>query len=247
LQRYKSNSQIARVLTEHWVKENSYCPCCGNLPLYEYENNRPVADFYCKYCTEEFELKSKNGKLSNTINDGAYSTMIERINSNKNPNFFFLTYSKNWTVENFLIIPKQFFTTSIIIKRKELSVNAKRAGWIGCNIDISSVVEAGKVFLVKNAKTIDPKIVEQSFNHTLFLRAKSNDAKGWILDVMRCIDVIKKEDFTLDEIYNFEKNLKIKYPNNNFIKDKIRQQLQFLRDKGFIEFKGKGKYKKITT
>jgi type II restriction enzyme len=99
--RYKSNSQIARVLTEHWVKENAYCPCCGNLPLFEYENNRPVADFYCKYCTEEFELKSKNGKLSNTINDGAYSTMIERINSNKNPNFFFLTYSKNWSVENF--------------------------------------------------------------------------------------------------------------------------------------------------
>ena len=173
--------------------------------------------------------------------------MIERINSNKNPNFFFLTYSKNWSVENFLIIPKQFFTASIIIKRKELSVNTKRAGWIGCNIDISSVVEAGKVFLVKNAKTIDPKIVEQSFNQTLFLRAKSNDSKGWILDVMRCIDVIKKEDFTLDEIYTFEKNLKIKYPNNNFIKDKIRQQLQFLRDKGFIEFKGKGKYKKITT
>ena len=113
---YKSNSQIARVLTEHWVKENAYCPCCGNLPLYEYENNRPVADFYCKNCIEEFELKSKNGKLSNTINDGAYSTMIERINSNKNPNFFFLTYSKNWSVENFLIIPKQFFTTSIIIK-----------------------------------------------------------------------------------------------------------------------------------
>ena len=44
-QGYKNNSQIARVLTEHWVKENSYCPCCGNLPLYEYENNRPVADF----------------------------------------------------------------------------------------------------------------------------------------------------------------------------------------------------------
>ena len=26
---YKSNSQIARVLTENWVKENSYCPNCG--------------------------------------------------------------------------------------------------------------------------------------------------------------------------------------------------------------------------
>lgn len=91
---YQSNSQIARVLTENWVLDNSYCPSCGDLPLNEFENNRPVADFYCKKCSEEFELKSKGGKLTNTITDGAYSTMIERISSENNPNFFFLTYSK---------------------------------------------------------------------------------------------------------------------------------------------------------
>jgi len=39
--------------------------------------------------------------------------------------------------------------------------------------------------------------------------------------------------------------VKDKYPNNNHIPDKIRQQLQFLRDKGFIVFKGHGVYKKI--
>ncbi|MFM9944124.1 MAG: DpnI domain-containing protein, partial [Bacteroidia bacterium] len=86
---YSSNSQIARVLTEAWVKENSYCPSCGNLPLNEFENNRPVADFYCVSCSEEFELKSKSGLMSKTITDGAYASMIQRINSNKNPNFFF--------------------------------------------------------------------------------------------------------------------------------------------------------------
>ena len=32
--------------------------------------------------------------------------------------------------------------------------------------------------------------------------------------------------------------------NNNFIKDKIRQQLQVLRDKGMIDFMSRGKYKK---
>jgi type II restriction enzyme len=50
---------------------------------------------------------------------------------------------------NFLIIPKQFFTEEIIIKRKPLSTTARRAGWIGCNIDISKVADSGKVFLVK--------------------------------------------------------------------------------------------------
>ena len=242
---YSSNSQIARILTENWVKENSYCPCCGETPLNEFENNRPVADFYCKKCSEEFELKSKNGNLTNTIADGAYSTMIQRINSNQNPNFFFLTYSKNWSVDNFLIIPKQFFTTEIIIKRKPLTVTARRAGWVGCNIDISNIAEAGKVFLVKNAKQIDRDVVESSFKKTLFLREKSNESKGWILDLMNCVDMIKKESFSLEDIYKYEEKLKLKYPKNNFIKDKIRQQLQILRDKGIIEFTTRGNYKKI--
>ena len=241
---YSSNSQIARVLTENWVKENSYCPCCGNLPLNEFENNRPVADFYCHNCKEEFELKSKNGKLSKTIPDGAYSTMIERINSLQNPNFFFLTYSKNWSVNNFIIIPKQFFTSEIIVKRKPLGENARRKGWVGCNIDISNIAEAGKVFLVKDSQIINRNIVETSFKKTLFLRDKNTDSRGWILDLMSCIDMIKKESFALEDVYKFEEKLKQKYPNNNFIKDKIRQQLQILRDKGMIEFVGRGIYKK---
>lgn len=241
---YKSKSQIARRLTEDWVLNNSYCPSCGNVPLNEFENNRPVADFFCNNCKEEFELKSKKGDFSNTITDGAYATMIERINSKNNPNFFFLTYSKEWTVNNFLIIPKQFFTEDIIIKRPPLALTARRAGWVGCNIDISKVSEVGKVFLVKNAKVVDREKVKQSFSKTLFIRDKSISAKGWILDVLNCVDKIPKTDFTLNEMYSFEADLKIKYPDNNFIKDKIRQQLQLLRDKGFIEFIGRGKYKK---
>jgi type II restriction enzyme len=171
--------------------------------------------------------------------------MIERINSNQNPNFFFLTYSKNWTVDNFLIIPKQFFTTEIIVKRKPLSLTARRAGWVGCNIDISNVPEAGKVFLIKDATPVNRNIVETSFKKTLFLRGKSIDLKGWILDLMICIDLIKKEIFVLEDVYKFEEKLKLKHPNNNHIKDKIRQQLQYLRDKGLIEFVERGKYKKI--
>lgn len=242
---YKSNSQKARLLTENWVLNNSYCPGCGAIPLIEFENNRPVADFYCKRCSEEFELKSKSGKLSSTITDGAYSTMIERIKSDNNPNFFFLTYTQQWAVNDFLIIPKQFFTPEIIIKRSPLAETAKRAGWIGCNINFSKIADSGKVFLVKNAQVIDYKIVIESFNKTLFLREKSKEAKGWILDVMNCIDAIKEETFTLNDIYKFEQKLKLKYPNNNFIKDKIRQQLQILRDKGIIEFIHRGNYKKV--
>ena len=30
---YISSSQIARILTESWVKLNAYCPSCGNDEL----------------------------------------------------------------------------------------------------------------------------------------------------------------------------------------------------------------------
>ena len=69
--------------------------------------------------------------------------------------------------------------------------------------------------------------------------------KNWTSDVMSCINLIKKATFTLDEIYAFESQLKLKYPNNKFIKDKIRQQLQVLRNKGVVEFVDRGNYKKV--
>lgn len=50
--------------------------------------------------------------------------------------------------------------------------------------------------------------------------------------------------FQLEDIYKFESFLSYKYPKNNNIKAKIRQQLQFLRDKGYIKFLGNGFYSK---
>ncbi|MES1965760.1 restriction endonuclease [Psychrobacter sp. AH5] len=241
---YKSPSQIIRVLSEDWVAKQSYCPNCSNQPLAEFDNNKPVADFYCANCSEQFELKSKKAKLSQIINDGAYDTMIERINSENNPSFFFLTYSAQFIVNNFLIIPKQFFKPDIIIKRKPLSATAKRAGWVGCNIDLRKVPSSGKVFLVKNEKIIPRENVTQQFQKTLFLRQQSLDSRGWTLDLWQCIDRLD-DKFSLQQVYIFTDELQLKHPDNNHIKDKIRQQLQVLRDKGIIEFLGRGHYRKL--
>src|SRR5215216_6258288 len=147
---YSSESQKIRVMTEYWVNRSTFCPNCGNV-LRQFENNRPVADFYCENCSEEYELKSKNGTVGKKIVDGAYSTMIERLVSDNNPNFFFLSYDKaTLSIRNFLTIPKYFFVPDIIEKRKALNPLARRAGWVGCNIVISNVPEFGKIFYVKN-------------------------------------------------------------------------------------------------
>lgn len=244
---YSSNSQIARILTENWVKTNSYCPSCGNSHLSEFENNKPVADFFCKKCKEEFELKSKNSNsVGGKINDGAYKTMLQRINSTNNPNFFFLNYNKSHlSVNNFLIIPKHYFVPAIIEKRKPLKLTAKRAGWVGCNIDLTRIPESGKIFLVQNSIEVPKKRVEDKWKSTSFLKSSKIESRGWILDIMNCVDSIKENSFSLDKMYTFETELKKKYPNNKHIKDKIRQQLQFLRDKSIIEFISPGKYKKV--
>lgn len=241
---YHSKSQIIRVLSESWVLENGYCPLCGSEPLKDFANNQPVADFYCQNCSEQYELKSKQAKFSKIITDGAYDTMIQRISSDNNPNFFFLTYSKNYSVNNFLIVPKHFFTSEIIVRRKPLSDNARRAGWVGCNIDLSKIPETGKVFLIANQKPIERQTVIEKFNKTLFLRQQSQETRGWLLDVLRCIDNLPQK-FTLKEVYQFTDSLAQLHPKNNNVQAKIRQQLQLLRDKRLIDFVSRGVYKKI--
>ncbi len=66
-----------------------------------------------------------------------------------------------------------------------------------------------------------------------------------MLDIMRCIHVIDKTRFTLQELYDFEKALQRKHPKNRHIRDKIRQQLQFLAERGHITFLGDGEYRLI--
>lgn len=73
----------------------------------------------------------------------------------------------------------------------------------------------------------------------------TSSLSGWKLEVFNCANSIPKQVFTLDEINRFENQLKKIYPTNNHITDKIRQQLQYLRDLGLIEFLGNGRYKKL--
>lgn len=242
--KYSNNSQKIRVMTENWVLQNMFCPICGNLYLQKIKNNKPVADFYCDRCGEQYELKSKKNKLGKIINDGAYNTMIERISDNCNPNFLFLTYN-NTAVNDFMFIPNHFFTPSIIIKRKPLSDSARRAGWIGCNINLEPIPNSGKIYIIRDGIEINKNAITEQYNKTKALLTTNIENRSWLLDVLTCVDKIKTTGFCLSDVYQFENVLKEKHPNNNFIKDKIRQQLQLLRDKGYIEFSSRGNYKKL--
>lgn len=241
---YKSQSQIARILTEDWVLNNSYCPNCGNDVLNSYETNNPASDFYCKSCEADYELKSSRNHLNNRVVDGAYDTMIKKVVSSKNPHFFFLNYTPGYRVSNFFCIPKHFFIPGIIEKRKPLAATARRSGWVGCNILIRNLPPSGKIFLVKNEEVLDRRDVITQWKKTSFLHDESAKNRGWLVELISIIDRIPNKTFTLADVYGFEGVMKEKFPKNNFVKEKIRQQLQVLRDKNFIQFKGSGIYQK---
>ncbi len=237
----KSPSQKIRKMTEFWAAENIYCPSCWES-IIQYSNNKPVADFYCKKCREDFELKAKkSNSLGRIVPDGSYKTMIERLESSTNPSFFFLTYSPNLEISNFLIIPKFFIRPENIIQAPR--VLKDRGDYIMCNISLVWIPESGKIFYIKDKEFLEKERILESWEKTCFLQNSKWEAKGWLLDTMRCIDMIWKKEFTIADIYNFTTILKEKYPENNNIEAKLRQQLQVLRDRGYLAFKAKGRYK----
>jgi addiction module HigA family antidote len=67
---------------------------------------------------------------------------------------------------------------------------------------------------------------------------------GWLSDVRQCVERIGRTNFTLDDIYHFEKELAKAHPDNHHVREKIRQQLQVLRDEGFLDFIEPGTYRR---
>lgn len=241
---YSSGSQNARVWTESWVNAWAYCPHCGNQKISQFPNNSPVADFFCTQCKEEYELKSKKGKFGPKVSDGAYSSKCDRLAASNNPNLLLMNYDRQaLAVVDLLIVPKHFFAINIIEQRKPLSLTARRAGWVGSNILLSRVPESGKIHIVMNGVVRPKDLVLEEWRKTLFLRQESPETRGWLLDVMKCVETLGKQEFSLDEVYQFEQHLSQLYPDNQNVRPKIRQQLQYLRDRGFVEFIGRGQYR----
>ena len=241
---YDSGSQRARAWTETWVRDQAFCPSCGHATMTQFTANRPVADFYCGQCSEEYELKSQKTNFGNKVVDGAASAMRLRLAESNAPNFMFMSYdARRLSVRHLMVVPKHFVRPEVIEERKPLAVTARRAGWIGCNILLKDIPPSGKVFIVRDGAVIDRAEVLAQWQRTLFLRDETPDGKGWLIAVMRCVESIGRAEFSLDDVYASEARLSSLYPDNRNVRPKIRQQLQVLRDAGFLEFVRRGVYR----
>lgn len=241
---YDSGSQTARVLTERWASDWLFCPNCGNDRILQFPANLPVADFYCARCNDQYELKSQKNPFRSKVLDGAYETMCARLASQTSPNFILLHYDLATTsVRNVFVVPKHFFVPEIIERKKPLPPTARRAGWVGCNILLDRIPHSGRIYIVRDSVPQERDVVINQWRRTLFLREKGQEARGWLIEVMTCVESLRSAEFSLDDMYTFEKHLRSIYPNNNNVKPKIRQQLQVLRDHGYLDFIGNARYR----
>ena len=106
-----------------------------------------------------------------------------------------------------------------------------------------SIPSYGKLYIVKNSKLESKEQILNKSHKILNLYDLDSQKAKWKIEILKILDSVDSV-FSLQEIYEKEAELHNLFPENNHIKDKIRQQLQFIRDDGIIVFHGNGKYEK---
>jgi type II restriction enzyme len=147
---FTSGSQKAGNVTEAWGADNFYCPNCSSPKLDWLKPGSKANDYRCPNCKFWFQLKGKKSPIGATVTDGAYGAMMEAIQNDRTPNFFFLHYDlATWSVRNLLLVPHFAFPPSAIIKRPPLAATARRAGWVGCNFDLKRIPADARIEIVR--------------------------------------------------------------------------------------------------
>jgi type II restriction enzyme len=288
--RFKSGSQKAGNVTEAWGAENFYCPNCSSPKLDWLKPGNKASDYKCPGFGFWYQLKSKKSPIGKSIRDGAYAAMMEAIREDRAPSYYFLHYDlATWSVRNLLLVPSFAFPPSAINQCPPLSPTARRAGWVGCNFNLSRIPADARIVLVCTAPHPDPlppgegtaiaplpKIRQASHRrpadgnspspwgegrdeggrfHTFItppneiraqfkkvkpLKELSVKERGWTLDVLNGVRSLGKKEFTNADAYALERRLERFHPDNRHVRDKIRQQLQVLRDAKLLIHVGSG-------
>ncbi|HVS88704.1 MAG TPA: DpnI domain-containing protein [Candidatus Acidoferrum sp.] len=244
LDSYKSASQRARVGTESWGAANFFCPACESPRLRSAPQGTAAIDYFCPSCDSPFQLKSQSKPLGSRIVDAAYSEMKRAILEDRTPNLFVLHYDLDtWAVRTVLLVPHFAFALSAVERRKPLAPTARRAGWIGCNILLDKIPVYARISIVNEGIPQTPHLVRSSYDRLRPLEKLQVEKRGWTLDVLQVVQSLGKVEFTLADVYAHANELAKLHPKNRHIRDKIRQQLQVLRDLRLLDFLGSGSYR----
>jgi type II restriction enzyme len=243
-QRYKSPSQQARIVTQTWARDNLFCANCSALKLTPTREGTEVNDLSCPRCGQRYELKSKSAPIISKIMDAGFDAMMRAIRSDRTPNLVLLHYEKPlWTIRNLFLVPHFAFAESAIERRNALSDTAERHGHVLCNIVLSNIPSEAKIPLVSEGTISPPAKVREHYRRLEPLKEIRVKQRGWALDILNIVQKLNKPEFSNEDVYAFEDELKLLHPDNNRIPQKIRQKLQVLRDLGLLHHLGRGKWR----
>ena len=147
------------------------------------------------------------------------------------------------SVRTVILIPRFAFALSAVECRKPLAATARRAGWVGCNILLDRIPTDARIPVVQGGMAEPKQTVREAYRRLRPLESLKVEKRCWTLDVLQEIRSLGTNEFELADIYSRADDLKRLHPNNFHVRDKIRQQLQVLRDLGLLEFLGGGSYR----
>jgi type II restriction enzyme len=240
---YHSASQQARVLSEAWFLKNVYCLACDADSVKQTSANTRATDFVCPKCSHSYELKAFQHRPHSSLPDGAFESMMQRVTAGTAPTLCLLERTADWQIRGLTAIHSSFLVPEVVEKRPPLAKTARRAGWVGCNIRLDHIAIDGEIAVVSRGVVQPAAEVRRRFQRFLPLAKKSAEQRGWTLLTLRIVRSLRKAEFELQDLYELEADFSRVYPDNRHVRDKIRQQLQILRDLGVLSFEGRGEYR----
>jgi len=220
-----------------------YCLACDSNTLQAARHGEPVIDFTCPDCLERYQVKGKKEPFGGVVVNSAYKQKMDAIQAGLTPDYLFLQYDHDlMRVVNFFAVPGHFLSESVIRERTPLSQSARRSGWVGSTILLGSLPIEARIQIISDGHVIPREFVRRNWQQFSFMRSQPPESRGWLTDVLSCVRHVDKQAFTLDDVYQYERELADLHRRNKNIRPKIRQQLQILRDRGIITFQGRGVY-----
>jgi type II restriction enzyme len=243
---FHSRSQIARTMTQGWIERELGCLSCSATRLRPTPQNTKARDFVCGDCQEPYELKSTSGQFGRWVVDGQYETLRSVIASGQAPNLLLMEYDRLLNrVRTLSAIHRHLLSPLAVVARAELKPPARRAGWKGCNIDLSLVPEDGRIRIVSGSAPVPWTEVRASWSHVGFLVNLRPPDRGWVRDILAVLQKLP-ESFQVSDVYRFESELADLHPRNRHVQPKIRQQLQILVRNGILIRSKRGTYVRST-
>ena len=155
-------------------------------------------------------------------------------------------------VTGLFVVPGHLIGRGSIQRRNPLGPNARRAGWVGSNILLGDIPEDGRIWIVSGNSITSPSVARIKWQRIAFLGNDPQASQGWGADIYSRVCRLAQETgdnvFTLRSFcFRFFTELAEIHPENHHIREKVRQQMQVLRNGGLLEFvDNRGTYRLLT-